>query len=190
MNTPTRLSRYLLAVLGCCCLTGCQWCHPCRPAYDRPFPLGQVSDSHWDAQQTNAEASDFVFYDHEFTGDSAGLTPLGEKHLQQVALRLCQVPFPVVVEQSINNKNPKLDGERRMAVIQKLAHLGLSNIDQRVVVAPAIAPGISAQEGESAYYQTMLSDGGFGGGGYGGYGGGTGGSFGGRGFGGTGGMRR
>ena len=41
-----------------------------RPSFDRPFPLGQVTDSIWETQQTNAEASDFVFYDHEFTGDT------------------------------------------------------------------------------------------------------------------------
>ena len=36
------------------------------PEVDRPFPLGQVTDSFWETQQTNAEAADFVFYDHEF----------------------------------------------------------------------------------------------------------------------------
>jgi hypothetical protein len=143
--------------------------------------LGQVTDSHWETQQTNAEASDFVFYDHEFVGDTAKLTPLGEKHLQQVALRIGQVPFPVVVEQSINNKTPKLDGERRQAIIGKLTRLGVCKVEERVVVAPAITEGITAQEGEAAYYSTIL-----GGNEYGGYGG----AFGGRGFGGSGGVRR
>ena len=46
-------------------------CQGHGPAYDRPFPLGQVTDAHWETQQTNAEASDFIFYDHEFVGNTA-----------------------------------------------------------------------------------------------------------------------
>src|SRR5204862_7308889 len=60
---------------------------------DRPFPLGQVSDSFWETQQTNAEAADFIFYDHEFRGNTAELSPGAKKHLMQVALRLEHVPF-------------------------------------------------------------------------------------------------
>src|SRR5439155_16356660 len=40
------------------------------PGADRPFPLGQVTDSFWETQQTNAEAADFLFYDHEFRFDT------------------------------------------------------------------------------------------------------------------------
>jgi len=178
---------YLCMLSSVCCLflSGCQCCWPWRacnagPAYDRPFPLGQVTDAHWETQQTNAEASDFIFYDHEFVDDTAKLNPLGEKHLLQVALRMDHVPFPVVVEESIN-KNRKLDAERRVAIVDKLTQLGVCMVDQRVVVAPALAEGITAIEGEAAYYQTI------GGGGdtYGGTG-----TFAGRGFGGFGGMRR
>ena len=53
---------------------------------------------HWETQQTNAEAADFLFYDHEFRYDTKGrvdtaeLTPGAKKHLMQVALRLEHVP--------------------------------------------------------------------------------------------------
>src|SRR5438445_513446 len=63
------------------------------PGADRPYPLGQVTDAFWETQQTNAEAADFLFYDHEFRydtrsrTDTAELTPGGKKHLQQIALR-------------------------------------------------------------------------------------------------------
>ncbi len=30
----------------------------------------------------------FIFYDHEFVGDTSKLTPLAKKHLEQVAKRL------------------------------------------------------------------------------------------------------
>ncbi len=167
----------VLAGVSCLLIAGCQTCgsQGCKgpregPPYDRPFPLGQVTDAHWETQQTNAEASDFIFYDHEFVGETTKLTPLGERHLEQVALRLCHVPFPVVVEQSVNNKKPALDANRRLAIIEKLTALGLCHVDPRVVVAPAIAEGITAQEGEAAYY-TILNGGYGGGGGYGAVGG-------------------
>jgi hypothetical protein len=143
---------------GCLTLSACH--HPPHeaqlgPPYDRPFPLGQVSDSHWETQQTNAEAMDFIFYDHEFVGSTEKLTPLGKKHLLQVALRLEHVPFPVVVEESPEGRNPELDQRRRAAVINELNKLGLQAIEQRVVVAPALTQGLSAVEGEAAYYQTL-----------------------------------
>ena len=161
---------YGLLVGGCCLLSsGCESPSPhgqkhVGPAYDRPFALGQVSDSHWETQQTNAEASDLIFYDHEFQGNTVKLTPAAKKHLMAVAMRLPHVPFPVVVEESPDNRNPRLDLQRRQAVIDELTKLGVPAIDTRVVVAPAIAPGLSAVEGEAAYYSTLQGDFGVGGG--------------------------
>lgn len=159
MKYKTCLCHSVLVGVGCLLLMGCQSCPPrCQgdgPAYDRPFPQGQVTDAHWETQETNAQASDFILYDHEFVDNTAQLTPLGEKHLQQIAMRLNYVPFPVVVEQSVDNKNRQLDASRRMAVLDRLARLGLGKIDQRVIVAPAIAEGITAIEGEAAYYSTI-----------------------------------
>jgi hypothetical protein len=144
------------------------------PPYDRPFPLGQVTDAHWETQQTNAEAADFIFYDHEFEGTTARLTPGGRKHLLQVALRLEQVPFPIVIEETPGERAGRLDLARRREVIGQLTQLGVQAVDPRVVIGPAFAEGLTAMEGESAYYST-LSGSGFG------YGGGTGRRFSGRG---------
>jgi hypothetical protein len=166
-----------LCCAGMLALAGCQSCP--GPAYDRPFPFGQVTDAHWETQETNAEASDFIFYDHEFVGDTAVLTPAAEKHLQQVALRLPHVPFPVVVEEIGNSSSPNLgklndtenprsdaerrraiDVERRRAIIERLVMLTQVDprrIAGRVVVASAIAEGISSVEGEAAYYTTLSS---------------------------------
>jgi len=123
--------------------------------YDRPFPLGQVSDSFWETQQTNAEAADFIFYDHEFQGNTALLAPGAKKKLMQVALRLEHVPFPVVIEESLHNARPKLDQARRTTIVEQLARLGVVNSEKRVVVASAFAEGFTAIEGEAAYYQTL-----------------------------------
>ena len=125
------------------------------PDFDRPFPLGQVSDSFWETQQTNAEAADFVFYDHEFQGNTALLAPGAKKKLMQVALRLEHVPFPVVIEESMHNARPQLDLARRRTIVEQLARMGVVNSEKRVVVAAAFAEGITATEGEAAYYQTI-----------------------------------
>ena len=123
----------LFLALTAACLSGCAWndfdqCagghhanHQARhwnrkygAPHDRPFPIGQVSDSFWETQQTNAEAADFTFYDHEFRGDTAELGPGAKRHLEMVAMRLEHVPFPVVIEQSQHNAKPQLDAARRV----------------------------------------------------------------------------
>lgn len=126
-----------------------------RPPHDRPFPLGQVSDAHWETQQTNAEAADFVFYDHEFVGDTAELAPGARRHLEEVAMRLEHTPFPIVIEQSPHDAKPDLDRQRRQMVVQQLARLGLTDVEERVVVASAFAEGFTAMEGENAYYTSL-----------------------------------
>jgi hypothetical protein len=162
-------------------LTGChhggghrKGTYPGPPA-DRPFPLGQVSDSHWETQQTNAEAADFIFYDHEFAGETANLAPGAKRHLEEVALRLPHVPFPIVIEQSMFNAKPELDQARRQSIVMQLARLGVANVEERVVVANAFAEGFTGIEGERAYYNGIIGR----------FGGGAG-----RRFGGTGGMYR
>ena len=144
--------------------------------HDRPFPIGQVSDSFWETQQTNAEAADFVFYNHEFRGDTAELAPGAKRHLEQVAMRLEHAPFPIVIEQTQHNARPQLDAARRQTIVMHLNRMGVTNADERVVVAGAFAEGYTGIEGERAYYNGVLG---------GAFGGGAG-----RRFGGTGGMYR
>lgn len=163
---PRPIGHGLLLAACCLCLllAGCETLGPKRakgpigPPYDRPFPVGQVTDAHWETQQTNAEAAKFIFYDHEFDGPTARLTPAGKKHLLQVALRLEHVPFPIVVEESPNRRSPELDAARRKALLAALAELGVEGVDDRVVVAPAFPAGLTATEGEAAYYSTFTSD--------------------------------
>ncbi len=132
-------------------------------AHDRPFPVGQVTDSFWETQQTNAEAADFMFYDHEFQGETANLAPGAKRHLEEVALRLPHVPFPIVIEQSMFNAKPQLDQARRQTIVTQLARMGIPNAEDRVVIAGAFAEGFTAIEGERAYYNGIIG-GGFGGG--------------------------
>jgi len=127
------------------------------PQVDRPFPIGQVTDSFWETQQTNAEAADFLFYDHEFRGNTAELAPGAKKHLEQVALRLEHVPFPVVIEESPHDARPDLDQARRQTIVEQLARLGVVNSEERVIVAGAFPEGYTAQEAEAAYYGGVLN---------------------------------
>ena len=152
-----------------------RWSRKYGAPHDRPFPVGQVSDAFWETQQTNAEAADFTFYDHEFRGDTAELGPGAKRHLEMVAMRLEHVPFPIVIEQSQHNAKPQLDAARRQTIVMHLNRMGVTGADERVVVAGAFAEGFTAIEGERAFYNGILGSGG----------GGTG-----RRFGGTGGMYR
>lgn len=173
----------LVALWGLLGTTGCGWHQYGGPSYDRPFPIGQVTDSFWETQQTNGEAADFIFFDHEFAGQTANLAPGAKDKLMQVATRLEHVPFPVTIEQSPHNGRPQLDQQRRQVIVEQLARLGVPEADKRVVVAPAFTEGYTAIEGEAAYYQNIY--GGFGYFGNGFFGGGAG-----RRFGGFGGMFR
>lgn len=163
---------------ACCLLLGALTAAGCRttgtvgPAVDRPFPVGQVSDAFWETQQTNAEAADFIFFDHEFVDDTAELAPGAKKKLMSVALRLEHVPFPITIEESLHNARPALDEARRRMVVEQLARMGIPQAERRVVIASALAEGITAVEGEANYYRVIsgsIYEGGYGrGGGYGG----------------------
>ena len=147
----------ILGSLALAALTGCH--HSAKngsgggsyagPGADRPFPIGQVTYSFWETQQTNAEAADFIFYDHEFRGNTAELSPGAKKHLMQVALRLEHVPFPVVIEESPGSHSPaeiarrqEIDQARRQTIVEQLARecgMDLRVLDARQDVGWAAA---------------------------------------------------
>ncbi|MCH7987916.1 MAG: hypothetical protein IID46_02060 [Planctomycetes bacterium] len=157
-----------------------------------PQPLGTISDSIWQTQEFNAEASDFVIHEHEFMGNTPRLNKAGEVHVKQIAARAADLPFPIIVEQSSMSPpagdpegipvhgNDELDARRRQMIVSVLSSNGVSDAHKRVVIAPALTPGFDGFEAERAY-QNGFSMRGFGGGG--GFGGGRGGGFGGGGFG-------
>ena len=177
----------LLALLTVgCCKDKCAYMQPLEPA-----PLGTISDQVWRAQETNAEASDFVIHEHEFNGNTSRLNSAGESHVRQVAARMDETPFPVIIELSSMSRregtkhgfpvhgDPELDKRRRELIVHTLTALGAQDVDNRVIVGPALAPGFEQSEAETAYYQGInggsnSGGGGGGGGGRGGFGGGFG----------------
>src|SRR5581483_3212403 len=128
----------------------------------QPKPLGTVSDPVWQQQEANAEASDFVLYEHEWVGNTIQLNAAGVDHIKQIAARAADVPFPVLVERSSMSPKPgtvnqfpvhgdeDLDVQRRTLVVQALAQMGVADAESRVVISPALAPGFFEFEGERA----------------------------------------
>lgn len=133
---------------------------PPMPPYDRPFPLGQVSDAFWETQQTNAEAADFILYDYEFVGTTAMLNPMGREHMTQIARRLPHVPFPIVIEMSEKTNDPQenrdlmqIDETRRANVVMWLQKfyaddptMDPEQIANRVVIAPDFAYQVNSSQ--------------------------------------------
>jgi len=169
---------------------GCSYWEKCGGMGDiTPKPLGTISDQVWKQQESNAEASDFVVYEHEWTGNSTQLNDAGIEHVKQIAARSDSVPFPIIVQRSsmsvregtkygfpIHN-DEELDLQRREFLVSALLQLGVQDADQRILVAPALTPGFQSFEAERAYGQSMNMGGmgmGMGGMGMGGMGGGGG----------------
>jgi len=156
----------LLVVAACSlmlALSGCQgWKNQYRDF--APAPLGTLSDPIWQNQEANAEHSDFVIYMHEFQGNTERLNTAGEDHVKQIAARLLGgQDAQVLVERSMTSTrggtefeyrvhpNPQLDLRRREIIVRSLAAMGITDAEERVVVSPALAPGFTADEAESAY---------------------------------------
>jgi hypothetical protein len=88
-------------------------------------------------------------------------------------------PFPVIVEQSLNNSDPEVDQIRRDLVVRVLTDLGNADAVRRTYVSQPYSNGLNALEAEQDFgrYRSVRRNGnnGFGGsGGGGGAGGGNG----------------
>jgi hypothetical protein len=155
--------------------THCDKCATITPGAI-PEPNGAHVRRFQDTQAGKAEADDFIFYQNEWRGKDLG--PYGQYHLSRVIPRLPTVPYPIVVQISID---PALNEARRGVIIAALANAGIADAPSRVIVAYPEVEGLDGAEAERIYLESLQN--------YGGYGN-QGGSFGnfGRNFGGYGGM--
>ena len=151
------------------------------------YPVGAIERAHFHQMQTNAEAADFILYQHDFVGETAELTPDGKDKVLEIAARMRSAPFPVLVERTWNNADPERDSYRRELVALILTEKGNPDANNRTFVSPAYGPGKQSLEAAPEYYlNTYVTSGnnnnngggGGGGGGFGGGGGGFGGGFG------------
>jgi len=186
MNRPNRVWIGLLlsgavavTLVGCLkpTITFVPTSFACRRSYAIPdtYPLGSIVRAHYEAMETNGEASDFIIYRREFVDNTAELTPDGKDHILEIAARMRSAPFPVIVERSENNSDPELDQLRRNLIAQILSDLGNPDAAQRTLVGTPYGRGLVSREAEADYYRFIGSRG-FGlgnqGFGYGGFGGG------------------
>jgi hypothetical protein len=163
----------MLTFLGLVLLAGgCCW-----PEKLPTPPLGTQSDQNWRRMEAGAAASDFVIYQSEFSVDPKDenkiqLNAAGEDHLRSIAARLqCGAPLPVVIERGNMSKradteyqypvhpNPELDMKRRDYVAKTLVAMGITNADQCVIVAPAMAEGYKGTEAARAYARGLATSG-------------------------------
>lgn len=153
-----------------------------------PKPLGTFVDPAFQDMEANAEASDFVIYQHEWDGETTTMNDRGLEHLKRIYERAPQTPFPILIEPSNMavdentrheypvNGNHALDMQRRAAIVKALTGMGFAEAEQRVYVAPALTPGYQGFEAERAYNRGFSNfnttgagfGGGFGGAGFGG----------------------
>lgn len=170
-----------------CMVTSLAGCHKTNCDYMgdiTPAPLGTISDSIWQTQEANAEASDFVVYEHEWEGNSAVLNDDGKSHVKRIATRAIEQNYPIVVERSSRTRRPdtqyqypvhndrELDAVRRSLIVEALVVLGVDDADSRVVVGHELSAGFFSRESQQAVTSGLLQTGGNGGsGGVGGGGG-------------------
>ena len=175
-----------LGLSGLLLIAGCELMpRPVTPATvpNAPGHLGAISDSVFRTQELNAEASDFVIYDHEFVGETYRLNTDGEDHVKQIAARLkTQGQFPVIVERTNSSTapddefgypvhpNPALDQRRREVIVKVLTAMNVPDAEQRVVVSTALAPSLDSHDIARAHRNIDVRQG-FGSGGAGGFGG-------------------
>jgi hypothetical protein len=157
----------LLWLLAIVLAGGCQcW----KKSFPTP-PLGTHSDPIWRRQEAAGHASDLVIYQHEFDVNGDNLNTGGQDHLRSIAARLhCGVALPVIIERSSTSENPQsefkypvnpnseLDLRRRDMIVKSLVNMGIPHADNCVVVAPAMAEGITAVEAIRAYQNGVLEN--------------------------------
>jgi hypothetical protein len=141
------------AVLTCGVMLVLAGCRLAKEISVPPIPpLGTQIDAIWQTQETNAEAADFIMWQHEFESEGARLNKGGEDHLKMIAYRINQLredEFFVIVEESMNSPkegtvyaypihpNPELDLKRREVVVRLLTELGVKDAEERVIIAPS-----------------------------------------------------
>lgn len=177
---PTANTWMLLCLSAAICGTaGCQHTehvlgiHRCAeiPQGAVPQPLGTWSCEWQHAQTERAEQDDFVIYQYEWEATSTRLGPFGQRHLREIARRLPEVPFPLVIAES---NDVELDQSRRISLVESLAALGTPVDPQRVLVGPAAAEPMYGVDVPVVVRSYTAAGGGQGGGGGGGAGGGGG----------------
>jgi hypothetical protein len=123
------------------------------------IPPGALPDppgahlSRFDAiQKSNAEAISYAIFVHEWYMGGNQLGPYGEYHLQQVARLLPSVPYPVMVQPTLD---PALNELRRAVVVARLQRAGVTDAEARVRVEYPEAEGLFGEEATPIFRQML-----------------------------------
>jgi len=111
-----------------------------------PAPVGTYVNKFIDLQAAKAEADDFVIYNFEWYLGGRDLGPYGRYHLNEMARRLPSVPFPIVIEPTVDED---LNEERRRVVVLMLERYRVPNANERVILAFPMAGGLYGREAEA-----------------------------------------
>ncbi len=134
------VSLLVFAVSGCATTSSCE--SECAEIpVPNMYPLGAISQTHYDLMQANAEAADFCIPKSEFEPGSTDLTEVGRDHVLELSARMQETPFPVLVERGSDSD---LNTRRREMVVRVLADLGNADAEHRTVVSPAYNNGMPA----------------------------------------------
>ena len=132
----------LLALFALAAASGCHSCNDITPGAI-PQPNGTYACQWIHAQKARADQDKFVIYQYEWAADGVKLTPSGQEHLAKIAQELPQVPFPVVIEPS---SEQRVNESRRLAVMEALANCHAKFSPDRVVLGRSEAEGLYGQE--------------------------------------------
>ncbi|HEV8068133.1 MAG TPA: hypothetical protein VGP76_10375 [Planctomycetaceae bacterium] len=108
-----------------------------------PQPAGVYSCQWQTEQKLRAEQDKFVIYQYEWFQGRDHLGPAGRRHIEAIAQRLDNVPYPVLIEKS---EDTTLDETRRQFVIATLISLGAAQAERRVILGYSEAEGLDGTE--------------------------------------------
>jgi hypothetical protein len=149
-------------------LAGCQHCGEknCNdiPAGAIPQPCGTYMCQWMHAERARADRDNFVIYQYEWQSNTAKLNATGEEHLANIARRLAETQFAVVIEPTTDDK---LNESRRAGIIETLANHNVPVGPDCVVLGHSEAEPLRGQEA-TAISQRLLNAGTTGTGGQGG----------------------
>jgi len=142
LNATLQLCGILLVLFIVIAVAGCHSCNDIAPGAI-PQPNGTYACQWAHAEKARADQDKFVIYQYEWSADAGQLTPYGQQHLAQIAQGLPQVPFPVVIEPSSDNRINEL---RRASVFNALASNGSQVTPDRVIFGRTEAEGLYGSE--------------------------------------------
>jgi hypothetical protein len=120
------------------------------------WPLGEATYAHGRTQVANGLAARMAFHQCDFVDGTSQLNYRGRDKLATIAAALPTTFFPVVVERTQNQ--PDLDVARRALVLAELRRGSFPVAEERVLIGPRLAYGMTGYEAYMAIYPRQIRD--------------------------------